>query len=77
MTSFSFRLENDGMPEQCILFTPEGGEPVRIPVPGIAFSEDVETRFHQEYKILVREGLIPDVKPVLNLPDAAQPKEGE
>lgn len=64
MTSFRFSLRKEGTPEQYILFSPEQGDEVEIPVGEVVFSTDPETRFRQEYAILVEQGLISNMNPV-------------
>jgi hypothetical protein len=64
MTSFRFSLHNEGTPEQHLLFTPELGDEVKVPVAGVVFSTDAEARFRQEYAILVEQGLVSNMNPV-------------
>jgi len=66
MTNFSFSLKGDGTPDQQLIFRPDDGDAVVIPIPGEVFSDDLETRFRQEYAILVREGLVADPNPTFS-----------
>jgi hypothetical protein len=73
MTSFSFNVYNKGTPDQHILFRPEGGPDVKVPVPNETFPDGIRESFHMQYQILVREGLIEDVSPTFDYPGSDTP----
>lgn len=66
MNSFSFSLKGEGTTGQQLIFRPDDGDEVVIPVPNEIFSSDVEEKFRQEYAILVREGLVADPDPTFS-----------